>query len=271
MSSTPLRVVSNVTEQPYSKPREPIPEPGSEKAPATSLPKWAIPGLAGALLVVGILGFALGSVSPTSDMAREIQQIKEYLTKGQPSIAIALAENALNQQNPAPSPQAKATIAGIRYVTAMDDLFATPSRDESTVSQMPLKWLAIEKKADTYQVPKSYRLAPMTVAQRAYSAGFWPLADAAFRKAWDAGDVGMESVGTVYAIRRNWGHWLAFATSSQSRDQGVRLLATAHALARAYSLQNDPACGDLIQLGYTDCNAVTPDSADPVLLAATKN
>src|SRR5262249_5162595 len=129
---------------------------------------------------------------------------------------------------------------------------------------------ALEEKADGYGLAKTDRLPAMRVAARAWAAGLWVLADAAFKRAWAAGDVGAESVGLRYGILRNWGHQLAFGGNTQTRAQGVMLLATARAIGEAYNLPNGEACLDLQQLGYADCSQPAPDTSEPVLVAAKK-
>ena len=55
------------------------------------------------------------------------------------------------------------------------------------------RWLAVEQQADAFALPGSERLPAATVAQRAYAAGNWALADAAYKRAWNQGQIGPES------------------------------------------------------------------------------
>src|SRR5581483_3141706 len=123
-----------------------------------------------------------------------------------------------------------------------DQLFATPAADDAASREAAITWLAIEQKADSFGLARSERLSPMQVATRAYSVGMWGLADSAFRRAWEAGDAGIASVATRYAILRNWGHQLAFGGDGAARSRGVLLLATAQAIARTYDLPQGEAC-----------------------------
>lgn len=240
-----------------------------------ALPRPALLLLAGAaVLVAGVLIGLLfrPAPSPCSDMARERGQVRDFLARGQAPVALGLAESALGQGSPAPCGDARAALATLWYGAGVEHLLTTPAGDDAAASQTAAAWLALEGKAEGLGVPTTERLPAMRVAARAYSTGHWALADAAFRQAWAAGDVGPEAVGLRYAILRNWGRGLAFrdaAGNAHLRAQGVRLLATAQALATAYALANGEACRDLQALGYEDCSSPAPDLLDPVLAAAT--
>lgn len=271
-------------------------EPAGEKTP-----HWFVPGavglcVLGVLLIVSLLWSrqqvaeghsqikslreengsltqqlqALRSHEPTcSDAEADIAQVRDFLARGQRGTAIALAEAALNQEGRTLCTGVKAALGDLWYGASMDDLFAISSTDDFASRNAPLKWLAIERKADAYEVAKAERVAPMTVAQRAYSAALWPLTDVAFRKAWEAGHIGVESAAFRYAALWNWGNHLAFVGKASSREEGIRLLATAQAIAKKYGLNaRGEACADLERLGYADCNEPAPDSSDPLLTTA---
>ncbi len=239
----------------------------TQQAPAR--PPWLIPAILGAGGVLLLLAFLVGQqYRPCSDLAQERKGVEGFLAKGQPALAIGLAESALAAHGGAACTDARRSLTLVWYRASMEQLLSTPGTEESASQQTPARWLAIEQKADQYAVARSERLSPMRVASRAYAVGNWPLADTAYKRAWEAGDVGLDTVGTRYAILRNWGRDLAFRHAAPSREQGVRLLATAQAIATAYKLPNGEACQDLRELGYDDCTQPTPDTLDPVLAAA---
>ena len=229
---------------------------------------------AGVVLVVGILAglYVRPARASCSDLAREREQVRDFLARGQSAVALGLAESALSQHDPAPCADARRAIAALWYGASLEHLLAAPARDDAAAGQAAPAWLALERKADTYGLPKTERLVPTRVAARASSVGLWALADAAFKQAWTAGDVGTEAVGLRYAILRNWGHSLAFRGVSGAAlscgSRAVRLLATAQAIAVAHGLTDGEACLDLQALGYADCSQPSPDLLDPLLVAA---
>ena len=148
-----------------------------------------------------------------------------------------------------------------------DRFNATPVNDGSLGRQAPMRWAAIERRADQLGVPKEERRAPMALAQTAYDRGLWQLADAAFREAWAVGQVGASGIEFRHALLRNWGHRLAFQGSTPAGTQGLGLLATAHAIARTHGLQTDVACTDMRALGEVDCSKTSADPDEPTLAA----
>lgn len=294
--NTPLRVAAagSNDEREGGRTRAHV-EPGAAKTPP-----WLVPAAVGlcflvALSVVGLLWIrqqvadgqsqierlreengllseqvrALPTDKPCSDAPAETAQVRDFLARGQRGTAIALVEAALNQEGRTLCIGVKAALGGLWYRASIDDLFTTSSNDDFASRNAPLKWLAVERKADAFGVAKTERLAPMTVAERAYAAGAWPLADIAFRKAWEAGHIGVESAAFRYAALRNWGNHLAFRGQASSREEGIRLLVTAQAIARKYGLNTrGEACADIERLGYADCNEPPADSSDPLLMAA---
>lgn len=68
-----------------------------------------------------------------------------------------------------------------------------------------------------------------------------------------------------HALLRNWGNRLATGGPASAREQGIGLLATAHAVARTYDLQTDVACTDLRALGVADCSKTSADPYEPTL------
>jgi hypothetical protein len=88
------------------------------------------------------------------------------------------------------------------------------------------------------------------------------------RRAWDEGNLDADVVGLRQATLRNWGQRMAQSSTAQTREQGVRMLATAHAIDVAYGLHSGLACHDLQGLGFKDCNEPAPESSDPMLIKA---
>ncbi len=192
----------------------------------------------------------LAELTRSNDGKREIGQISEFASKGQWDVAIGLAEGALAAQIKPLSEEAKRSISTLWYGASMDRLYTTvrPSWSDAAIEgQIVGRWLAIERQADTYSLPKERRWSSMSVATRAYTAGIWALADAAFRRAWTAGEAGDVPIGFRYALLRNWGYELAFRGSPAQRDQAIRLLGTAVAIAQSHPVGQE-ACDDLKRL-----------------------
>lgn len=293
--SRPLRVASSSTgDQGRHRPTAAFPGPPGSKSPGWLVLAAISLGLVGVVVLVNLLlsrhELTLNQAQVAqlqeertvltqelealkkpdcSDAEGELAQVRDFLARGQRGTAIVLVEAALNQEGRRLCPGARSTLAVLWYGASIDELLATPGTDDLASRNAALKWLTIERKADGYGVATSDRLAPMTVAQRAYSAGLWPLADVSFRKAWEAGHIGLESAGFRYALLRNWGNELAFRGQPAVREEGVSLLATAQAIAKKYSLNGrGEACADLQRLGFADCRQVTPDNDDPLLAGA---
>jgi hypothetical protein len=193
------------------------------------------------------------------------EQVRGLLSRGQLAVAVALAADALTQHAAPACPEAHAALARVWYAADVDDLLATAVDDEWLSRRTPTRWTAIESRADELGVPSQDRRHPMALARTAYDRGLWPLADAAFRRAWDAGEVGVGAVEFRHALLRNWGHRLAFRGPPGVREQGLGLLATAHAVAGFHALQTDVACADLRALGVADCAGTPADPGEPAL------
>lgn len=238
-------------------------------------PAWllALAASVASVFMLAVVIWAIGSMAHnTSDMRIEIELVKAFIAKGQFASAGSAAEGYLGQANPEPNGTAKVTLASLWYVASLDSLLATPHKDPDSSRDAGNKWLEIEGTAGRLNLPREARLAPMVVAQRAYNAGLWPLAYAAFKEAWGAGSVGRGSVGFAYASLRNRGNELAFwpGSTAETREEGSRLLSTAHTIALAYGVENREALGDLKRLGYDECCLPVPDVSDPVLASARK-
>jgi hypothetical protein len=262
---TPLRVPLTSIEPPH-QPTQPTQDPAR--------PGWLLPSLA-----IAALGLALGAVllgrsvlgrAPCDDLARPTQQVRDFLAKGNPSLATGMAESALEQRVPPPCPAAKQALALLWYRASLDVLLASPTSDAGVARQVSLRWLTIEQKADGYGLDRAERVASIEVARRAYAVRAWPLADTALRRAFEEGTPDAEAAGLRYGVLRNWAGDLAFRTSPPDRAQAIQLLATAQAIAAAYRLPHGEACLDLQQLGIADCSQPAPDQADPALVARTR-
>jgi hypothetical protein len=196
------------------------------------------------------------------------QQTRALIAKGELAAAVALAEDGLTQHAAPGCVAARTELARLWYGADLDALLATPADDEALSRLAPMRWTAIETRADELGVPADQRRDVMKLAQTAYDRGLWQLSDAAFRKAWDAGATGTASIEFRHALLRNWGHQLSLRGSATAREQGRGLLATAHAIARLYNLKSDVACTDLHALGVPDCSKTVPDPGEPTLAGA---
>jgi len=177
---------------------------------------------------------------------------------------------AESRQNP-PCPEARIGLATLAYAATMNDILSSTAVDQGYSAA--LRWLEAERRATVNGVPETQRMSLAAIVVQASNVGAWELARRAFLKAWDSGLASAYDLSTIsqyYAITRNLGRNLAFKGSLELRKEGIRYLATAHALAVAYGLPNRDACADLRGLGYTDCSQVSPDPLDPVLAAARK-
>lgn len=213
------------------------------------------------------------ALQPKCDDAKStVAQVSDFVGRGSLDLASGLAETKLAQQSPLLCDDAGQALSELWYNASMDALFATPRPDfpnNALDQQLVAHYLEIERQADAYGIVKEKRFAAMSIAGRAYSAGLWALSDAAFRRAWAADQAGDAPVSFRYALLRNWGYYLKTKGGPAALPLAVRVLATAQAIADRYNLtgQNE-ACSDLNQLGYVDCHNPTPDTTDPVLLAA---
>jgi hypothetical protein len=248
----------------HRQPDAPSPSP----APQARLPwSWVAGGVGVLLLGAFLLGLCY---RPCGEAHAEREQIQDFLRRGQPRVAIALAENVLVSQSPRLCAEARRALASLWYSASLDDLFLTPASDEALGPQTVLRWRTVEQRAEAFGLPRAERLPPTRVAQRAYAAGLWPLADAALREAFEAGELSLEGTQLRYATLTNWGYQLAFQRMPPQREAAVRLLATAQALATAYRLPSGEACLYLRRLGYADCTQPAPDTTDPMLAAARR-
>jgi hypothetical protein len=260
-------MLSDLLSKPVQWRRQPD-APSPPQAPRARLPWPWLVGVGGGALLLG--AFLLGlCYRPCSEAHAEREQIQDFLRRGQ-RVAIALAENVLVQQSPRLCAEARRALASLWYSASLDDLFLTPANDEALGPQTVLRWRTVEQRAEAFGLPRAERLPPTRVAQRAYAAGLWPLADAALREAFEAGELSLEGTQLRYATLTNWGYQLAFQRTPPQREQAVRLLATAQALATAYRLPSGEACLYLRQLGYADCTQPAPDVTDPMLAAARR-
>jgi hypothetical protein len=204
----------------------------------------------------------------------QIAQVREFLAKGQFSTVANLAEAALIQRDTPLCAEARMVTASLWYDASLRAILATPRpswADPQLQQKLATDWQSLEQKADGYQVPQEKRWDRASIITVATNSNLWGLADTVFRAMWQQGKVGVEAVPLRFSLLRNQGRDLAFNGSPNTREQGMRVLATAHAIAKAYNLGRGEACDDLHQLGYADCDKVVPDSSDPVLTAAPKN
>jgi hypothetical protein len=235
-----------------------------------SLYMWlALAVLAGLLLVTVAAGL-WRLVAPRCASGRPaLDEVTGLLTRGKPELAAALAGIHLSRTPERPlCGEARAALAALWYEASLRGLLTAPRPavpDAAWAQQLVAEWQAVERQATQYGVPPERRWAPMSVATLAYSAALWPLADAAFRQAWQNGQAGVEGAAFRYALLRNWGRELAGSGSAAGRAEGVRLLATARAIAVAYGLPAGEACHDLEALGYADCTVPLPDPGEPLL------
>lgn len=260
---------------------------------ASNMPMWVVPVGFVMVAVVVMLGYGLlashrhaGALETViADQSDTIQnyealpdcdpaagdqkRIKGLIDKGSLDTAAGLAETTLAQGDLPLCSEVQAALAGFWYGARMDLLLSVerPSWYDSALDQsLVARWNEIERRADDYHLPESERWADMTVAIRASNAGLWALADAAFRRAWDARQAGEAPAAFRYALLRNWGHHLGMSGGPAGHDQAMRLLATAVAIADAINIPAGEACDDIETLfAVTDCRSVAPDRTDPVL------
>jgi hypothetical protein len=227
--------------------------------------------------LVGIKAATLAAYEarPSCDPAsQDEERIGREVAQGKLDIAAGLAETVLASRKAPELPlclEKHAALAALWYGARIDSLLAT-ARPEWLDSQfdrdLVARWRAIEDQADHYQVPAHKRLAPMMVADRAANARHWALADAAFRRAWAAGNLRHDAMSFRYSLLRNWGRNLAVSQNPETRLDARQLLATAVLIADRYDLTGE-ACRDLETIfGYADCHQAPADTSDPVLAQA---
>jgi hypothetical protein len=196
-----------------------------------------------------------------------VEEIRDLLVDGRFDLASSQAEITLLRHTSPLCPEAKDNVAGWWYQASIDALFQTP-RPECAESvherQIVDIWIEIERKASKYNVPLEKRLPSMSIADRAYNARIWSLADEAFRKAYSEG-AAKNKASWRHAVLRNWGKNLSDCRIGQPDSEAIKLLATARDIAAAYGLPTNIACQDLADLGYPDCTVPEPLSNEPLL------
>lgn len=209
----------------------------------------------------------------TSDDS-QIRDVQQLLQAGQPDAAVAFIEIALRKSSPPACPQTRVELGALAYTARLNALF---SRVEvSPLDRGPLLgWLSAERQADVVGVPSEQRLSPISVAIDAYNAHLWPLARAAFLRAWQQGSVGpgdVDRVALYYAICRNEGLALIRKESGALRQQGLMVLRTADAISATYRLDRGEARADLTQiLGPSVRSWPEADRHDAVLADARQH
>src|SRR2546427_622178 len=81
---------------------------------------WVLAAAAVLVLILVIWRLWPSPPPPCTDLARERQQIQDIVAKGQNSIAAALAESVLGQQNPPPCPDARRGLAALWYASSIE-------------------------------------------------------------------------------------------------------------------------------------------------------
>jgi hypothetical protein len=269
VTSTPLRSAPPINGRPF------VP-PAATPGKAT---RWS-PGMLAAVVLAGIAaslllgagGYHLLSTTRCEPYTTQIDELSNLISAGQTNSAVNLARlyrDRHDQRKVHLCNFAYAAIASVEYLASKQEILSRRPGVEAG-GAMVSAWREAEQRASAAKVRTD---APMTVFGEAMRAHMWELARAAFLKAWEQGTVGPEQRSTVmeyYAALRNGGGALAFRGTPQTRDQGVLRLATAHAIDTAYGLGSGVACLDMQALGYRDCSAISPDLADPVLVARRK-
>src|SRR4051794_24372538 len=118
--ATPLRVA------PPSVQPDGQPEQGERVQPGRLLPAF----LVGAVVLTAVaLALWIWLRPRCFDLAPQSQQVREFLARGQPALAVGLAESALSQQDPVPCAAAKSALVAQWYGASMDLLLATRGTD----------------------------------------------------------------------------------------------------------------------------------------------
>lgn len=200
--------------------------------------------------------------------APQIGQIERFLRTGQPQVAASLGNLYLDDTVHPACPQTRVQLGALVYTATMDGVFAQTST--APLDARPLwTWRSAERRADAIGVPPDLRLSPLSVASQAYNGQMWPLARAAFLKAWQQQLVGpgdVEQVALYYAICRNQGLALLHHGGPLFRRQGVVMLRTADSISLRYELGRGEAHEDLVRaLGTRVSSWPGPDARDPVL------
>ena len=210
----------------------------------------------------------INQLTACSDGKTTIQQVQAFLGRSQYQTAADISAAALTRRTNPLCPASHNTIAGLWYQSSIQAIITTPRPDFPDLhlqQQVVAEWQSVEEQADQFGVPPDKRSDAISIATLATNSGWWSLANAAWLKAYKQGTVGAEGISLRYSLLRNEGHELAFKGTPQMREQAIKDLATAHAIAKKYNLPNDPACSDLEKLGYPNCNSTTPDQSDPLL------
>lgn len=265
----------------------------STVSPVMAVPGWIFPVMLGLIMVAGIVGLLigrgdLGALRQQNEELKEqlrlrtlqqsrrscdagatlLTQVRQFLSTGRLELAVGLADTRLTQLQPPLCVDAKVALAGLWYDTSLELLFATPrleGGDSALDSQLVGRYIELEHKAETYDLPEDRRAPPMATAGKAYNAGLWVLADAAFHRAWATQAVGDSAIVFRYDLLRNWGYHLAHQGGPEDREHAIRILATAQAIADTFHVPKGEACADLKDLGFADCRAPHPDATEPLL------
>lgn len=239
------------------------------------------------LIVVGLLSIPRTAPEPETPVAapplatvaatppqrntysREITEITSLIQQGKYATATDLAETHVRSQINPPSPEARATLAGLSYHATMSGLYV-PAEDLGQAAFA--RWRDAHVRAEVHGV--SPRTAPLTVSQTAAGASLWLLARGAFLKAWESGSVkptDLNEVSNYYALLRNLGGAMGRQTSSEAKNQAAVFLRTADAISEGYGLGRGEARGDLVEmLGPDITRWPLALEDDPVLAARLK-
>jgi hypothetical protein len=197
----------------------------------------------------------------------DVQHIQTFISEANYRTAAALAQLDLSNANKPACPLTFAGLAALWYQSSIDALLATPPSGPTDMTPV-LTWQGIERQADSFGVPLSERLSPLTVFTMAYDNHEWRLAQATFLVAWRNQMVGpgdQTLVQTYYATLTNLGLALSHQTEANARDAGYSTLATAAAIGAAYNVGGE-AAADLRRM-FGSRAWPRPDGSNPVLVA----
>ena len=197
----------------------------------------------------------------------DVQHIQTFISEANYRTAAALAQLDLSNANKPACPLTFAGLAALWYQSSIDALLATPPSGPTDMTPV-LTWQGIERQADSFGVPLSERLSPLTVFTMAYANHDWRLAQASFLVAWRNQMVGPGNVTliqTYYAALTNLGVALSHQPEASAQKAGYAMLATAAAIGAAYNVGGEAATDLRHVFGFRAWPR--PDDSNPVLVA----
>lgn len=208
----------------------------------------------------------LPTATPCSSGGPYLQVIVEHERLGRWAHAADTADLALQQ--PDLCPQVRSALAAKLISTGLEALLdqsAFDPLDSAAERELLDRYHTLQVKAQALATPFP---SALQIARRAYRAGLFYLAQAAFQESFAAGEFqtsDLDLVRQYTSTLHNLGYWRATKGNGELRESGLRLLATAHRLDVRYRLGSGESAGVLRELLGPDEHAWPAPDPSPLL------